>query len=67
MKRLTRRRFLGWTATGAIGTAVPGCVHLGEWGAKVSAPVKVLALGDMHILDNATAGYPRKVIQAMNE
>jgi 3',5'-cyclic AMP phosphodiesterase CpdA len=29
-------------------------------------PVKILEVSDMHLLDEASAGYPRKVVQAMN-
>ena len=73
MKNLTRRAFLeaaaaaAGVAVGVVPGFVSGCGSLGVRHGQSSGPVKILTLGDMHILDDKTSAYPRKVIQAMNE
>jgi 3',5'-cyclic AMP phosphodiesterase CpdA len=71
MKNLTRRTFLERMAAGVGGSVAlslsPGCASLTERHRQDSGPVKILALGDMHVLDSKTIAYPRKVIQSMNK
>jgi len=62
-RRMTRRDFL---RKAAIGAAIPFAAPA----AAADAPrgkVKILELADIHVLDDKSAAYPRKVIQAMNE
>ena len=70
MKNLTRRTFLERTVTGVTGSVVPGllagCSGPGGLQQRFSGSVKILTLGDMHVVDSKTISYPRKVIQAMN-
>ena len=71
MKNLTRREFLGTMAAGVagtiIGSAISGCSNQGHLVGLAFKPIKILSFGDMHIADDKTIAYPRKVIQAMNE
>lgn len=58
-------------AVGVAGTTVithiSGCMNSGQLHGQGFKPIKILAFGDMHILDEKTIAYPRKVIDAMNE
>ena len=69
MTALTRRAFLKTTAAGLAGTVAPGLLLGGEPTSRTPrrGRVKILAVSDMHIVDESTTAYPRKVIQAMNE
>ncbi len=71
MKNLTRRTFLERTAAGVVGIVVPdllsGCSSPRELHLRSSCLVKILTLGDIHIVDKKTIAYPRRVIQAVNE
>lgn len=70
VKTLTRRSFLQTTAVGVAGAAIPGvmtgCVSWPGTPERYTGPVKILSLGDMHLTDQQSMTYPRKVIQAMN-
>ena len=62
-RKMTRRDLL---RKAAIGVAIP----FAATAVAADAPrckVKILELADMHVLDEKSAAYPRKVIQAMNE
>ena len=69
MTALTRRAFLKTTAAGLAGTVAPGLLLGAEPTSRTPrrGRVKILAVSDMHIVDESTTAYPRKVIQAMNE
>ena len=71
MKKVTRRQFLETMAAGVAGTIIPGfisgCSNPGKSRRQAFRPVKIFALGDMHIVDSKTIAYPRKVIEAMNK
>lgn len=71
MKNLTRRKFLKTIAAGVAGTTVislmSGCSNPDKLDAGGFKPIKILAFGDMHIADENTLAYPRKVVRAMNE
>lgn len=43
-----------------------GCSSLTGAGGRFTGPVKILSVGDMHLTDQDSMAYPRKVIQAMN-
>ena len=67
----TRRTFLTAAALGVAGVSVPGlmtgCASLTGAKRQFSGPVKFLSLGDMHLTNQTSATYPRKVIKAMND
>jgi predicted phosphodiesterase len=71
MRTLTRRSFLSTAAAGVAGTIIPsfmaGCSSLTGSSGQFSGPVKILSMGDMHLTDQKSVTYPRKVIQAMND
>jgi len=69
MAILTRRALLKTAAAGLASTLTPGLVLGTEAAGETlgSGPVKILAVSDMHIVDESTTAYPRKVIQAMNQ
>jgi predicted phosphodiesterase len=61
----TRRRFLGALRAGASVSFVLGC-FLGQAAFAAAGAVKILEVNDMHIVDEASLAYPRKVVAAMN-
>jgi len=83
VKNLTRRQFLekiaggvaGGVASGLVLGCYPGLRKGNSQSPDVGAtevrprpgPLKLLTLGDMHVLDERTIAYPQKVIQAMND
>ncbi len=71
MNTITRRRFLKASAFGiAVASAsriVTGCSAVTRLVGHSSRPIKILSLGDMHLTNQASMSYPRKVIKAMNE
>ena len=62
-RKMTRRDLL---RKAAIGAAIPFAATAAA-GNTPRGKVKILELGDLHVLDNKSSAYPRKVIQAMNE
>jgi len=70
MKTYARRTFLKAAAGGVTGSLLPSLATrgLGATGARDAfhGPDKFLSLGDMHLTHEASAAYPRKVIEAMN-
>ena len=71
MMNMRRRTFLERTAAGVAGAVAlglaPGFADEDKRVQPAPGPVKILALGDMHIVDGKSTAYPRKVVQAMNE
>lgn len=65
MKNLTRKQFLEATAAGVV-WFMSGCSNQGQFQGNGFRPTKILSLGDMHITDDKSIAYPRKVIEAMN-
>lgn len=65
MQNISRRKFLGTLSAGVSIACVPGAV-LHAATTTGSSAVKILQLSDMHIKDEKSLAYPRKVIEAMN-
>ena len=70
MRKFTRKEFLEVSAGSVLGSVLGGltlgCANQRKAGGEIR-PVKILAVGDMHILDSESTVYPRKVIDGMNE
>ena len=68
---LTRRSFLKTTAIGIVGANIPslmtGYASLTGACGRLSAPVKIISVGDMHLTNQTSMIYPRKAIKAMND
>jgi len=63
----TRHSFIASTlAIAAAAVLVAGCSTLDGTGTGRFEPVKILAVNDLHLLDEASTAYPRKVIESMN-
>lgn len=71
MNTLTRRSFLKATAIGAAAAVTPGlmtgCASLTGEHQHFSGPIKFLSLGDMHLTDQMSMSYPRKIVEAIND
>jgi len=71
VRHLTRRSFLNTTAALVAGAVIlgltTGCSSLTASRVQAFGPVKILSLGDMHLTDQKSATYPRKVVRAMND
>jgi predicted phosphodiesterase len=67
MKNSTRRTFLKTAASGVAAVVITGCSSVTGANQPLPGPVKFLSLGDMHLTNQASATYPRKVIKAMND
>ena len=59
-------RFAALGACLAAAVLVFGCMAPGGNSAGAFQPLKILTLGDMHVLDEASTEYPSKVVEAMN-
>jgi len=66
MKGITRRRFLGTLTAATLIGFMHGAVHGAEETGNGST-VKILQFADMHITDQKSLDYPRKVIEEMNK
>lgn len=70
MKDSSRRTFLKTVVLGIAGVVISGlitgCASLTVANQQFSGPVKFLSLGDMHLTNQTSVTYPRKVIKAMN-